>query len=1122
MSDPRPEERRERRTQSPPPAPDGRVDGVSRGGPARARHSVRELDALLENATWLAALARHMLADRGLAEDVVQETWIAALRAPPEVGRQRPWLARVARNFALQRYRAEASRGRREHAAARPEPNPSAAETVARAELHAKLVQAVLALEEPYRETILWRYFEDLPAERIAERAGIDPATVRSRIARARERLRTALMERGGEPPERWLSALLPHGSNPVVVAAGGTLAGIWGSLMSTKMALGAALVIVVAAALVARGFLGEDPARIAEPPGSPTVSQVVQPPSTAPAVEPRTAEDARAVAAAADSAPSLASRSSTWRGLVRSEGGLVPLAGARISYRRGSELESGDTPTAERTREAARSDEQGRFEVPIPADREEGLWFEADGHFGCKLSPGDLPRDGATLVEVLLSPLGRIELEIVDDVLVPHQDLAVRYSIDVTRGSQDFLWSYRGDRLAGRTDAHGRVVIPEVPCGMPIRLQLGEHSGGARFLGIVHVDSNTRVLLHQVKLPRTATLVGRLVSANGRGLDDAKLEWRSYPLDYDTPLRAFTDEDGRFAIGSVEPKPGELAFDVPGLEPRELSPGVGQEEDLGTIVVPEVLELSGRLISRWAEGAAPADVSDLLQEVSVRVLRNGRMLSPLDSSEGALRLDGGEFRTFVSDGPLELLVTRGGYWYSGMAMPKEVLACLSLPGPRAGIEIPVDAGSGALEVQLSGPRPAEASAPLLHVYAARDAADTVPLEAPKMLFGRETGGSPAGEPRRTRFAPLSPGRYLAVLMLGDGQSVPLGEIAIQAGEATRLTAPEPRNFALLGRVVQADGKPAAGTVVGWRSYDTQGSTSSDSQGRFRIDGLTCGSVDLDVRHGDFGALGRRGVAVIAPETSIELVLGGFVTVLGRVRQGGEPAAGLTIGAQPVNSNDTYSAVTDEGGEFRLERLPPCRLRVWSSGRFVEVMDLQADETRLLDVDCGGTRHVEFALEDRPLEDLDRVRVLSLSEERTGSHRWLDGELRAGGVDLELPAGNVLFEVCRARSGSNQGLVAVANDPGSRVELARHTLTLGEGRWKGVLPRANLVSIGDREIVGMWGGEIVLTVECDSAGRAVVPCLPDGARVRLSGFASDGARHETIVTVDQSGTVTWP
>src|SRR5687768_5904430 len=76
-------------------------------------------EELLAQADWLGALARRLVTDPSGADDVVQETWVSALRNPPERERAlRPWLAKVARNIARMQHRGEASRRRRESAQA--------------------------------------------------------------------------------------------------------------------------------------------------------------------------------------------------------------------------------------------------------------------------------------------------------------------------------------------------------------------------------------------------------------------------------------------------------------------------------------------------------------------------------------------------------------------------------------------------------------------------------------------------------------------------------------------------------------------------------------------------------------------------------------------------------------------------------------------------------------------------------------------------------------------------------------------------------------------------------------------------------------------------------------------
>jgi RNA polymerase sigma-70 factor (ECF subfamily) len=1072
------------------------------------------IEGLLENATWLRALARQMLENRELADDAVQETWIAALRERPALSSERSWLARVVRNFGLQRRRSEAARRQREELAARPERLPSTAETVARAELHARLVHAVLALEEPYRSTILWRYFEGLSAEQIAARARIEPATVRSRVARAREKLRTALTERDGEPPERWLAALLPleDASTAAGLAGAGTLTGLGGILMGAKFAVGLIAAALVAAVFVWRGLDAADPAR---PAGAELAAQLEERNADTSHVTSEVtgpAADVERAAVASDAAPNTpaAGADLSWRGVVLSEDGRVPLEGAHIAYRRGSEIEPGaEEAAASRTREGTRSDSAGRFALPVASHAEEGLWFEAEGHFPCKLSPGDLPRDGATPIEVLLAPLGRIELELVDDAFAPHADAPVRYSLQVSRGSQDFMWSHRREHAAGATDAAGRVSIANVPCGMPIDLRLGPRAFSTNFLGVVSIDPRERVLHHRVTLSRTATIVGRLVSEDGRPLSNLSVEWRSYPLDYGDPVRTQCDAEGAFALRELPPKHGELHVDIAGFDPRELAPGVGETLDVGALVVPRTVELSGRLTSRWL---AAAELPSALSEVEVRVLRGGRVVAAPRSRDGVLPLKAGEFRAQVSDGPLELLVTRGGYFHAGLMMPREVLARIALPAPATGLSVGIDERLGVLDVSFEA---TEAAYAQLSLYK---------LAEPALQRDLPRVSSAVLSPNNTaRFALLPPGRYRGTVRLEERSAADLGEFTIAAGEVLELEAPAATPCELVGSVRTPRGEPIGAAAVSWRAGSKQGTTASDAAGDFRVQGLDLGLVDIEVSHGDHGVVRRREVEVFAPVSRAEFVLAGFATLVGRVKQNGAPAPQLAIGAQPVASNDSYAATTDTEGVFRIERLPACTLRVWSSKLFVEVVELAGGETRTLEFEIGAASTVRFTRDGDEIEDLYGARAFAFDRGANGPNRWLAGELGRGGAELHLPSGRVLFEVSRARSGPNLNYLALVDDPGARVELARGALVLdSHGPWPGPLPRANLVSLEGRKVVSMWGGEIVLAVERNAEGRAIVPCLPDGARVRLSGFDSRGRRHEIVVDTPAAQPVAWP
>jgi RNA polymerase sigma-70 factor (ECF subfamily) len=158
-------------------------------------------DRLAEEDRFLRALTRRLVSDEHLAEDLAQETWLAALRqSAGSICARRAWLGTVARNFALQSLRGRIRRAAREEAVARPEaaaPSDAALD----AGLRARLLAAVEGLDEPYRQAIRLRFFDDLPPTLIAERLGAPVETVRTRLKRALAALARRLAGSAGSGP---------------------------------------------------------------------------------------------------------------------------------------------------------------------------------------------------------------------------------------------------------------------------------------------------------------------------------------------------------------------------------------------------------------------------------------------------------------------------------------------------------------------------------------------------------------------------------------------------------------------------------------------------------------------------------------------------------------------------------------------------------------------------------------------------------------------------------------------------------------------------------------------------------------------------------------------------------
>ena len=164
----------------------GRVRGAQRG-------SVSDLEALFR-AHWPRAFRAAFLVthDAGAAEDIAQESFLAAIRALDRFDRRRPvgpWLHRITVNRAIDHARARALR--RESAL-----SPAVAPAAAAPDVISDQVLAALAgLPPEHRAVVVLRYvLDDTPGE-IAEMPELPRGTVNSRLRRGLDRLRPAVEE---------------------------------------------------------------------------------------------------------------------------------------------------------------------------------------------------------------------------------------------------------------------------------------------------------------------------------------------------------------------------------------------------------------------------------------------------------------------------------------------------------------------------------------------------------------------------------------------------------------------------------------------------------------------------------------------------------------------------------------------------------------------------------------------------------------------------------------------------------------------------------------------------------------------------------------------------------------
>ena len=154
-----------------------------------------------EHAGPLLRYAMHLTSgDRQRAEDIVQETLLRAWQHPDAIAERppRPWLFAVARNLAVDAYRARKARPREVgEAALELVPAPDEAE---RALESWAVADALKSLRPEHRGVLLETYYRGKSVAEAAAILGIPAGTVKSRTFYALRALKLALEERGLAP----------------------------------------------------------------------------------------------------------------------------------------------------------------------------------------------------------------------------------------------------------------------------------------------------------------------------------------------------------------------------------------------------------------------------------------------------------------------------------------------------------------------------------------------------------------------------------------------------------------------------------------------------------------------------------------------------------------------------------------------------------------------------------------------------------------------------------------------------------------------------------------------------------------------------------------------------------
>ncbi|MFG0317402.1 MAG: sigma-70 family RNA polymerase sigma factor [Planctomycetota bacterium JB042] len=500
------------------------------------------LAVLLDHQGFVSGLAHQLVSDAHAADDVTQDVWLATIVRPPEDrGIPRAWLARVVRNRASTARKAEWRRRRREAAsapAAEGSAGPSPERVLHEEQVRRAVVDAVLALPEPYRTPVLLRYYEDLSPREIARRLALPVDTVKTHLRRALEKLRRKLA-REAEGDERAygaaLVALAERSPGTVVTLLTG------GGFLGAKLVAAAALVMVATLATIE--WDSAEPSRVAAAPSDPpTVADAasVEAPANGLAFPERLAEPTpREVGETA--------------GVLRGrcvDGAARPLAGVRVSVPQWPDLD------------AVVTGPDGVFRIPRAGeDPEITLRTDRSGrarNFARVSWPGSARVD---MGDVLLEPAAivRGHLEDLDGTPIADAWIVVSQTQDRALEVSE-LWRPLSDT---RTDANGDFLLDDCPADWSVVRAVadGEFVTWTDELGLTVGDTNQFVSL-QAAVPAEA----RRFRARVLGIDGAPLGARR---SVNVAIRRGEDELTRILSTNDE---GVVAFPVRGDESISLS----------------------------------------------------------------------------------------------------------------------------------------------------------------------------------------------------------------------------------------------------------------------------------------------------------------------------------------------------------------------------------------------------------------------------------------------------------------------------------------------------------------------------------------------------------------------
>lgn len=1035
-------------------------------------------DVLLAESAWIAALARSLVADPGSADDVAQDAMIVSLRGAPDgVRSPRAWLRRVVANLASNARRSSARRLSREAAVAVREDAAGARgadEIVARWETRRSVVDAVLSLDEPYRATILARYFDGLTTPEAAARLGVPLETLRTRTRRGLDLLRGRLAhvedDRGGRGAVAVLWLVGGEAPERRAAAAGGFAALAGGVLMGTtaKWALGAAVAALLGLG-VFRSRMDDGDARGGGDVGAaPTTERPPQAPSTGrPRAQPEGSGDGTVGTSGGAAGVDLSAcdRERDLHGVVVDAAGN-PVAAARVealendAYR--NRIPDLRLLFEDRVVVATTSAGDGTFALRLARDGAANLRVRADGFAVWE----SWDRQAGERVRVVLRPAATLVVRVRRADGAPLPGVVVRV-----------LASPREEqmvRAGATTGADGDAVLPGIPRGVKVSLLI-EPTGHGSAIQTATTIADAPEQAIDVVVPAGREIRGRIADA----ATGAPVRGASVGVQYVHLAAVPANDDGTFTYVGFDSKDPSLSVKAPGYAQEIVRVADGSDEVV-VLLAPECVA-TGRILDDGQRPVGGAHVS-----LFGMTQRDGGMQASIgtatSAADGTFRVSGLHAAT-----PHVLAVRAEGH-----ATHRRELTLDAAPGKEAPLG----------DIALTAAR-------RVRVVVVDAGGVPSPRQEVTLVTGEFTAaqGLGTGEVRRTddlgraTFGGVPQGRHVVRLGRDDpGTPVHVGAtdpdpVVVTIGGA-RPQTPGPAAPAAAGElvvtVVDEDGRPVPRAPVQVdceRSAPVGAPTGADGTARVR-----CASPPerVIVFAGAPWVYDGDGVEVGPSQREVRVVLRRGVPISGHALDAdGQPLAGVAVTARSPGDLPAYATPTAADGAFTVHVPPGAAVDIEAAARVAASSPESSGRFALRRGVTPGTEGLELRLTAPTSRAALRVRVVDPAGEPIegvallalplGGRHWLRARTGADGSALIPDAWTVPHTVATFAHESSAAFLAFAAPPSVQA-------VPGEGD---VVMRAFPAAHVRGKVVGPDGAPLVATSVIAQAGAYSATALTD-------------------------------